>query len=148
MQKGVDYTAITVSYMCHDKDGNFLLNKRSINCRDEHGCWDLGGGGLDFGDSVEDTLKKELKEEYCVEPISYEFLGYVDLFREMNGVKTHWLSLEFLIEIDREKVRNGEPHKFEELGWFRLDNLPTPAHSTQKLVLEKFKDKLARFYTK
>ncbi len=146
MQKGIDYIAITVSYMCHDGQGNFLLNKRSTNCRDEHGRWDFGGGGLDFGESVEENLRKELKEEYCVEPKSIEFLGYLDLFREMDGKKTHWLSLEFLIEVDREKVRNGEPHKFEELGWFRLDNLPSPAHSTQGLLLEKFKDKLARFY--
>lgn len=146
MKKGIDYTAITVSYMCHDGKGNFLLNKRSTNCRDEHGRWDFGGGGLDFGETVEGNLKKELQEEYCVEPTSIEFLGYLDLFREMEGNKTHWLSLEFLVEVDREKVKNGEPHKFEELGWFRLDNLPTPAHSTQHMLLEKFKDKLARFY--
>ncbi len=63
----------------------------------------------------------------------------------MNGLKTHWLGLEFLVEVDRDKVRNGEPHKFDEIGWFRLDNLPTPAHSMQKPLLEKFKDKLSRF---
>ena len=146
MQKGIDYIAITVSYMCHDGKGNFLLNKRSVNCRDEHGCWDFGGGGLDFGETVEENLRKELKEEYCVEPVSFEFLGYLDLFREMDGKKTHWLSLEFLVEVDRTKVQNGEPHKFDELAWFRLDALPTPAHSTQKLLLETFKDKLAQFY--
>lgn len=144
MKKGVDYIGITVSYMCHDGKGNFLLNKRSTNCRDEHGCWDFGGGGLDFGETIEDTLKKEIKEEYCVDPVSYEFLGYVDLFREMDGVKTHWVSLEFLVEVDREKVQNGEPHKFDEIGWFTLDNLPTPPHSTQKGILEKFKDKLPK----
>jgi 8-oxo-dGTP diphosphatase len=144
MQKGVDYIGVTISYMCHDGKGNFLLNKRSINCRDEHGCWDFGGGSLDFGDTIEGTLKKELMEEYCVEPMHYEFLGYLDLFREISGMKTHWVSLEFLVEVDREKVKNGEPHKFEEIGWFRLDNLPTPAHSTQKMLIEKFKDKLPK----
>jgi len=143
MKKGIDYVGITVSYMCHDGKGNFLLNKRSVNCRDEHGTWDFGGGSIDFGDSIEDTLKKEIREEYCVETVNYEFLGYLDLFREMDGVKTHWVSLEFLVEVDREKVKNGEPHKFEELGWFRLNNLPTPAHSTQKLLLERFKDQVS-----
>ncbi len=142
MQKGIDYIGITVSYLCHDGQGNFLLNKRSSNCRDEHGAWDFGGGGLDFGETVDDTLKKELMEEYCVEPVNYEFLGYADIFREMDGKKTHWLAIEFLVQVDREKVKNGEPHKFDEIGWFTLDNLPTPAHSTQKYVLEKFKDKL------
>lgn len=146
MNKGVDYVGISVSYMCHDGKGNFLLNKRSKNCRDEHGTWDFGGGGLDFGYSVEDLMKKELMEEYCISPLNYEFLGYLDIFRNLDGKDTHWISLEFLVEVDREKVKNGEPHKFDELGWFRLDNLPSPAHSSQKVLLEKFKDKLKKFY--
>lgn len=148
MKKGVDYIGVVISYMCHDGKGNFLLNKRSSNCRDEHGCWDFGGGGLDFGETIEEALKREIKEEYCVDPISYEFLGHLDMLREMNGVNTHWLSLEFLVQVDREKVKNGEPHKFDELGWFTLDNLPSPAHSTQATLLEKFKNNLAKYYKK
>ncbi|MEK7105991.1 MAG: NUDIX domain-containing protein [Patescibacteria group bacterium] len=146
MHKGIDHIGISVGYMCHDGDGNFLLNKRSENCRDEHGTWDFGGGGVDFGDTVEDTLRKEIEEEYCVEPISYEFLGYIDNFRDINGTKTHWIAFQFIVEVDRDNVKNGEPHKFEELGWFRLDNLPSPAHSVRKIIFEKFKDKLSKFY--
>ncbi len=134
-----------MSYMCHDGQGNFVMNKRSINCRDEHGAWDFGGGGLDFGDSVEQTLKKEIKEEYCVDLTRFEFLGYSDLFREMKGVKTQWVSLLFLVELDRSNVQNGEPHKFDEIGWFRLNELPKPLHSMIPQQLEKFKDKLEKF---
>lgn len=148
MQKGIDHVGVTISYMCHDGQGNFLMNKRSVNCRDEHGRWDFGGGGLDFGDSVEKTLLKEIKEEYCVDALNYEFLGYSDLFRKMKDIDTHWLSFLFVVEIDRSKVKNGEPHKFDELGWFRLDNLPKPLHSAIDLHLERFKDKLSKFYLK
>ncbi len=148
MQKGVDHVGITVSYMCHDGDGNFVMTKRSTNCRDEHGTWDFGGGGVDFGDSIEKTLVKEIKEEYCVDVENFEFLGYRDLFRTMNGTPTHWLSLVFLVKVDRSKVKNGEPHKFDDLQWFRLDNLPTPLHSMIPAHLEKFKDKLNQFYIK
>lgn len=129
MQKGVDYIAIGVSYYCHDGEGNYVLSKRSINCRDEHGAWDFGGGGLDFGMTVEETLKKELKEEYCVENFEAEFLGYYDSFREQNGQNTHWLQLLFLVKVDPKEVRNGEPHKFDAVEWFRMDNLPSPIHS-------------------
>jgi len=146
MQKGIDYVAVCVGYLCHDGNGNFLFNKRSKNCRDEHGTWDFGGGGLDFGDTVLETMHKELQEEYCVEPVSYEFLGWEDLFRTIDGKKTHWLSIDFLVLIDREKVKNGEPHKFDELGWFRLDNLPEPLHSSVPGILEKFRDRLAEYY--
>ncbi len=142
MKKGVDFIGITVSYVCHDGKGNYLMNKRSKNCRDEHGAWDLGGGSLEIGETVEDCLKKELKEEYGVEPISHNFLGYLDVFRTMNEVKTHWVSLEFLVLVDPAQVINGEPHKFDEIGWFKLDNLPSPLHSAFSSVMEKFKDKL------
>ncbi len=142
MKKGVDYIGITVGFLCHDGKKNFLFNKRSVNSRDEHGTWDFGGGGLDFGSSVEEVLLKELKEEYCVEPISYEFLGYEDFFREINGVKTHWISIDFLVLVNRNKVKNGEPHKFDEIGWFNLNELPSPLHSSISGILEKFKDKL------
>ena len=142
MQKGVDYIAVGVSYFCHDGKGNYLMNKRSINCRDEHGTWDIGGGGIDFDDTIESTLRKELKEEYCVETISYEFLGYRDVFREQNGKKTHWVQFFFKVLVDPKEVKNGEPHKFDEIGWFRLDNLPTPLHSQIRIQVELFKDKL------
>lgn len=63
MKKGVDYTGVTVVYLCHDGEGHILFSKRSENCRDEHHTWDPGGGGLEFGDTVENTLKKEISEE-------------------------------------------------------------------------------------
>ncbi len=142
MQKGIDYIGITVSYLCHDGKGNYVMNKRSTNCRDEHGTWDFGGGSVDWGDTVEATLLKELKEEYCIEPIKYEFMRYHDMFRELNGKKTHWISFIFLVEVKREQVQNGEPHKFDEIRWARLDALPEPLHSCWKQVLPKIINQL------
>jgi len=142
MKKGEDYTGVTIVYLCHDGNGNILLNKRSNNCRDEHGTWDPGGGGLEFGDTIENTLKKEIAEEYCTDVFEYEFLGYRDVHREHNGKKTHWIALDFKVLIDREKVKNGEPHKFDEVAWFTLNSLPTPLHSQFPYFLKLYKDKV------
>jgi len=142
MKKGQDYTGVTVVYLCHDGEGSFLMNKRSKNCRDEHGTWDIGGGGLEFGDTVEDTLKKELKEEYCADVLGCEFLGYRDVHREHEGQKTHWIALDFKVLVDREKVKNGEPHKFDEIGWFRTDRLPAPLHSQVLNFLKLYRAKI------
>jgi ADP-ribose pyrophosphatase YjhB (NUDIX family) len=142
MKQGQDYIGVSVVHFCHDGKGNFLMNKRSNNCRDEHGCWDNGGGSLDFGYTVEETLEKEVKEEYCSEIISYDFLGYRDVHRKHNGKETHWLALDFKVLVDPNKVANGEPHKFEEIGWFTLDTLPNPLHSQLPDFFEKYKDKL------
>ena len=142
MKKGEDYTGVTIVYLCHDGKGNILLNKRSVNCRDEHGRWDPRGGGLEFGDTVENTLKKEIAEEYCTDVLDYEFLGYRDVHREHNGKKTHWIGLDFKVLVDRNKVKNGEPHKFDDVAWFRSDKLPSPLHSQFPNFLNLYKEKL------
>lgn len=67
MKKGIDYTGVSVVFFCHDCKGRILMAKRSQNCRDEKGKWDIGGGGLDFGENVDETLAKEIMEEYCAE---------------------------------------------------------------------------------
>jgi len=142
MQKGVDFIGISIVYICHDGKGNFLFQKRGANCRDENGRWDTGGGGLEFKDTVEETLRKEIMEEYCTPVLAHEFLGYRDVHRENNGKKTHWVALDFKVLVDREKVKNGEPHKFDDIGWFKLDNLPSPLHSQVMNQINSYKDKL------
>lgn len=142
MKKGFDYPGVGIVFFCHDGAGHYLLNKRSKNCRDEHGRWDPGGGSLDLGEKVEDTLKREIAEEYCTDVLDFKFIGYRDVHRVHEGSKTHWIALDFKVHVDRSKVKNGEPHKFEELEWFSLDNLPSPLHSQFRIALEKYKDTL------
>ncbi len=142
MKKGEDFIGVTIVYFCHDGEGNFLFNKRGKNCRDENGNWDCGGGGLEFGDTVENTLKKEIKEEYCTDVLNFEFLGYRDVHRERTGIKNHWIALDFKVLVDKNNAKNGEPHKFDEIGWFKLENLPSPLHSQVPNALELYKNKL------
>ncbi len=141
---GIDHIGICVGFLCHDGDGRFLFAKRSANCRDEHGTWDCGGGALDFGNKVEEQLRQEIKEEYCADVIESEFIGYRDVFRTIDGRKSHWLAIEFLVRLDPGQVMNGEPHKFDKIGWFRLDDLPKPLHSQIPGLIKKHIDKLKK----
>jgi 8-oxo-dGTP diphosphatase len=142
LQKGIDFTGVTIVYFCHDGKGNFVMSKRGKNSRDEQGRWDIGGGGLEFGDTVENTIRKEIKEEYCTEVISYEFLGYRDVHRMRDGKKDHWVALDFKVLIDPKKVKNGEPHKFDDVQLFRFETMPNPVHSQFPKFLELYKRKL------
>lgn len=144
MRKGEDYIGNTVVFFCHDGEGNVLLSKRSTACRDEHGTWDPGGGGIEFGDSVENTIRKEIAEEYCTDVLDFEFLGYRDVHRTNEGRPTHWIALDFLVRVDRDKVQNGEPHKLEEIAWFTLDTLPEPLHSQFPNFLTLYKERLPK----
>lgn len=142
MDKGVDFVGVSIVYFCHDGKGNFLMHKRGKQARDEQGKWDIGAGGLELHDTVEDTLKKEIREEYCTDVLEYEFLGFRDVHREHLGKQTHWIALDFKVLVDPNKVKNGEPHKFDEVGWFTFGNLPQEKHSVLELFFEKYKDRL------
>lgn len=141
MQKGIDYIGVAIVYFCHDGKGNFIMAKRSQNARDEKGRWDIGGGGLEFGDTVENTLKKEIAEEYCTDVLNFEFLGYRDVHREHEGKKTHWIGLDFKVLVEKDKVKIGEPHKFDDLKWFTLENFPKDCHSQFGEFLRLYKHK-------
>ncbi len=142
MTKGEDFIGLTVSFLCHDGKGNVLLSKRGPKARDEHGRWDCGGGGVEFGDTVEDTLRKEIKEEYCTDVLDAVFLGYRDVFREKDGKPTHWLSLDYLVRVDSDKWGNGEPHKLDAVQWFAFNELPEPMHSQWPKFRSKYLDRL------
>jgi ADP-ribose pyrophosphatase YjhB (NUDIX family) len=144
-RKGLDYTGNCVVFFCHDGNDNYLMAKRSVNCRDEQGTWDVGGGGIECFESAVDSVISEIKQEYCIDvnTSDVEFLGYRDVFRTNNvGEKTHWIALDFKVLVDPTLAKIGELHKFEELGWFTLDTLPNPIHSQLAYTIDKYRDKL------
>ena len=142
MIPGIDYPGINITYYCHDGTGRYVFNLRGKNCRDEQGKWDCGAGKLELHQTIEECLRKEIKEEYCTDVLDYEFLGFDDVHREHNGVQTHWIGLRYRVRVDAKKVANGEPHKFDDVQWFTLDNLPSPLHSQVEDELRAYRDKL------
>ena len=138
-KKGQDYTGVSVIYYCHDGNGKFVMGLRGNNARDEQGKWDVGGGALEFGDTIENTLRKEIMEEYCTDVLDFEFMGFRDVHRTINEKNTHWISLDFKVLVDPKKVANGEPHKMDSVDWFTIDTIPSNIHSQLSKFLEKYK---------
>lgn len=129
LRRGVDHIGISASFVVHDGKGNVLLQKRGPGARDENGRWDVGGGAIEFGESIDEAVKREIKEELCVEPIDIQFLTVYDAFREFDGIKTHWIAIMHAVQVDPSQVKIGEPEKIEALDWFKSDALPSPLHS-------------------
>lgn len=146
LKKGVDFTGVNCVFYCTDGKGNLLAQKRSKGCRDEQGTWDSGGGSMEFcEESFESVVRREIKEEYCVEVEKIEFAGARNILRDNKGVPTHWVSLIFAVLIaDPENSCVGEPDKAEEVRWFPLDNLPDNLHSQFMASLETAKPALKR----
>ena len=143
MKKGYDYIGQAAVTMCHDGNGKYLLGLRSDKCRDEHLRWDpIGSGGIEFGDTIEETIHKEVKEECNADVLKIERLGVREVFREIDGKQSHWIQHDFKVQIDPSQVKINEPDKCLELRWCTIDEIPEPRHSQFPIFLEMYKDKL------
>jgi 8-oxo-dGTP diphosphatase len=141
LKRGVDFVGVTCSFVCHDGKGRFLLHKRSKNCRDEQGRWDNGGGAHEFGHTIEETVKREIKEEYGADAFNLQFIKVYDAHRNLgDGTPTHWVAIVFAAQVDPKQVKNNEPYKIDEIGWFTLDSLPSPLHSQSKHTFRSVKE--------
>ncbi len=129
-RRGIDHIGVSICAVVHDGKGRILLMKRGSEARDEQGNWDICGGAIEFGESIDEALRRELKEELCADPIDIEFLTVYDAHRvHADGSPTHWVALAHAVKVDPAKVKIGEPHKIAEIGWFTSDNLPSPLHT-------------------
>lgn len=129
LRRGIDHIGVSACAIIHDGEGNLLMMKRGQKARDERGRWDICGGAIEFGESVDEAVRREVEEELCTPPLEIDFVTAYDAHREHEGDKTHWIALVHVVRVDRSKVKIGEPHKIEEIGWFNLDTLPEPRHS-------------------
>lgn len=143
MKKGIDYIGVSVVFFCHDRQGRFIMQKRSSNCKDENGRWDIGAGAIEHGERILDALSREIKEEYKTTKLhDVNFLGMREVHRVKDGKPDHWIGLDYKVLVNPEDVGNGEPEKIDEVRWFTLNKLPSPVHSQLPYFLEKYRDVL------
>ena len=141
LRRGIDFIGVTCSFICHDGNGQILMHKRSKNCRDEHGTWDIDGGAHEFGDRAEQTIIREIKEEYGTKAFNLQFIKVFDAHRQLaDGTPTHWVSILYAAQVDPKKAKNNEPFKIDEIGWFSFEQLPSPLHSQAMHELQSARD--------
>lgn len=133
--------AVSCVFVCHDGRGRVLLARRSAGARDEPGTWDTGAGALEHGETFAAAVAREVREEYGVDPLRTETIGVRNILR--GEPVSHWVAVVHGVEVDPAGVRIGEPHKFDDLGWFPPDALPAPLHSQLPQTLALFSDWLA-----
>ncbi len=110
---------IGVAIIVFDKTKRKILLGKRKNAY-KAGLYGLPGGRVELEESIEQTVRRELKEETNLEDQQITYLGVV---RELQ------ITYNF-IHFDGEVV-NQEPEKCEGWEWFKLDKIPEkilPAH--------------------
>lgn len=140
-----DYIRISMVFFCHDKTGRFLMGKRSENCRDEVGKWDIGSRDFNLYEPAINILRKGVRDEYGIDISNYEFLGFRKINRKINSRNVDEITFDFKVLIDNiHQAKNKEPSKLEAIGWFGINNLPSSQelHSQLPAFLKNYKNKL------
>lgn len=144
MKKGIDYIGVSAGAMIINDRGELFLSKRSQHAKNERGCWETPGGSVEFGETLADAVRREMKEEYGAEiEILEQFPAEDHLIPEENQ---HWVATTFLAKFKKgQEPRIMEPEKCDEIGWFSLNNLPAPLSIITKLDVEHHGDKIKDF---
>lgn len=104
------------------KDGMFLMGQRKNS--HGHGSWSVPGGHLEFGESFEETARRETKEETNLDITNISFAGITnDFFKEENK---HYVTIWMLSDYAGGEMTIVEPDKFIKMEWKDFDNLPEP----------------------
>ncbi|MGG4606346.1 NUDIX domain-containing protein [Paenalcaligenes sp. Me131] len=112
-------------------NNNILLLKRKKNPESNH--WGIPGGKIDWMEKIEDAVTRETLEETGLQLTSLYLLVNVNHFDSERN--EHWLAGVYLATSYLGEAHLQEPEKHAELGWFPLDNLPTPlTQATQQAV--------------
>lgn len=122
MKPGIDYIGVGVGAVIRNSDGKFFLALRGKDARNEAGRWEFPGGSVEFGEGLEHALIREVREEYGFEIEVLELLDVVNHIIPHEG--QHWVSPTFLCRFTSGIPRILELHKCDEIGWFRLEDIP------------------------
>lgn len=121
------------------KDGKLLLGLRNPDSKKAdselhgEGTWTMPGGGVEFGESLEDTIRREVYEECGIKVYKTKFVS-LSVERVHDA---HFITLGFLCE-----QFSGEPEIREEdiveWKWFELNKLPKNLFIATKNILNNY----------
>lgn len=121
------------------KDGKFLMLQR----KGAHGAgsWSIPGGHIEFGESFEDTARREVEEETGLKVKNIRFGAVTnDHFKDENK---HYITVWIVSDWASGKERVTEPDKCVNLGWYTFEDKPEPLFLPwRQLLVSEFIDKI------
>lgn len=125
------------------RNGKMILGKRHTDPEKASsllggaGSWTFPGGKLEFGESFEDAVAREVLEETGLRIYSRK----LQLISVSNDVvaKAHFVTLGFLHELVKGEPAVKEPDEITMWDWFPISHPPTPLFVATERILQNFK---------
>lgn len=121
MKSGKNFIGVGVGALILNEKGELFLSRRGERSRNEVGLWEFPGGEVEFGEKLEDAVKREAKEEFG---FNVRVIRQLNAFDHILGADEHWISVAFICEHESGEAEIQEPGKCAEFGWFDLNAIP------------------------
>ncbi len=117
-----------------NESGQLLMLKRNDN-----GFWGVPGGAMELGESLEDTARREAKEEAGIDVKTLTFFGVYSgpkfHYIYPNGDEVYMVTSVYLTHLMNEKIHVGKD-EHNDWGYFNLNDLPINISPTISPILE------------
>ena len=111
--------------------------------RTDNNCWGVPGGAMEPGENIENTARRETREETGLEVGSLQlfdvFSGPELHYRYPNGAEVYNVSVVYITN-DAHGELALDPAEHSELGYFALDQLPEPISPPIRPILDRFRE--------
>lgn len=115
-----------VTGIIYDKDKGILFEKRTDN-----GMWCVPGGAIEIGETLEEALKREIKEETSLDIYNPQFFCVKANVHMVYPNEDEVYYTDVVYIIDEYEGELNPDSESEKLVWFKIDNLPDNIISTQ-----------------
>lgn len=140
MKRGKDYIGVGCgALIVNDKNQVLLLLRTNKSQGGGGNLWSRPGGTVDFGETVEQAIKREIKEELDIDIELFGPKSYYNDIREEFREKKHWVACGCFARIIKGELKIMEPAKHEKVEWFDLDKLPENIIQYTKESIEDFR---------
>ncbi len=113
---GKSVIGVGVGALIYNSKKEILLTLRGQKAKNERGTWEIPGGAVEYGETLETGLVREIKEELGIEIKVLEMLHVCNHILPDEG--QHWVSPTYICSIVKGQPKILEPEKCAAIGWF------------------------------
>ena len=133
-----DYPLVGFGVIIEKNHGEVLLGLR----QGSHGSgeWCFPGGKLEKGETLFESVRREVKEEVGIEVSELKIISLADEMRYLKTDGRQFFNIGVLAKKWKGEVSLMEPDKYKEWRWFSKANVPENLLEGTSLILKNYKN--------